>query len=99
MKSCENVYQIKVDFNVTPQVKPYVYVYSITEKECYLIDAGVVGCEKAIADYMEKVNRSRSEIKAIFLTQAHPGHIGAEAKLKEASGCSHICFEIRKRMD
>ena len=29
MKICDTVYQLKVEFNVTPQVKRYVYVYII----------------------------------------------------------------------
>ncbi len=43
MKICDTVHQLKVEFNVTPQVKRYVYVYIIEGKEGdYLIDAGAV---------------------------------------------------------
>lgn len=66
MKICENVYQIKIDFNVTPEIKRYVYIYLITGKYCYLIDAGVAGSESIIGSYMEALGRDISEIKAIF---------------------------------
>ena len=43
------VQQIKIDFNVTPEIKRYVYVYLIeTEKGCCLIDSGVAGSEDII---------------------------------------------------
>ena len=97
MKICENVYQIKIDFNVTPQIKRYVYVYLITGKSCYLIDAGVAGCEKIIGNYMKKLGRSLSEIKAIFLTHAHPDHIGGAAQLKRISGCKIYASDIERK--
>lgn len=96
MKICENVYQIKIDFNVKPEIKRYVYVYLITGKDCYLIDAGVAGCEKIIGSYMEKLGRSLSEIKAIFLTHAHPDHIGGAAELKRISGCEIYASDIER---
>lgn len=56
MKICDTVYQLKVEFNVTPQVKRYVYVYIIEGKEgYYLIDAGVKGCQKKIGEYIHKI--------------------------------------------
>ena len=97
MKICENVYQIKIDFNVTPQIKRYVYVYLITGKSCYLIDAGVAGCEKIIGSYMKKLGRSLSEIKALFLTHAHPDHIGGAAQLKRISGCKIYASDIERK--
>lgn len=96
MKICENVYQIKIDFNVKPEIKRYVYVYLITGKDCYLIDAGVAGCEKIIGSYMEKLGRSLSEIKAIFLTHAHPDHIGGAAEIKRISGCEIYASDIER---
>lgn len=97
MKVCENIYQIKIDFNVTPKIKRFVYVYLITGKYCYLIDAGVAGCEKIISSYMERLGRSLSEIKAIFLTHAHPDHIGGAAELKRLSGCELYASDIERK--
>ena len=63
MKICDTVYQLKVEFNVTPQVKRYVYVYIIGGKEgYYLIDAGVKGCQKKIGEYIHKIGKNRENI-------------------------------------
>ena len=41
MEICNHVHQIRIDFNVTEDVKRYVYVYLLTGSSCFLIDAGV----------------------------------------------------------
>ena len=82
------VHQIKVDFNVTPEIKRFVYIYIITgQKGCYLIDSGVDGAEQIIENYLRSIGREMTDIKAVFLTHAHPDHIGAAWKIKEISGC------------
>lgn len=81
------VHQIRVDFAVTEQVKRYVFVYLIEAKSCYLIDSGVYGSEEQITQYMKKIGRDISEVKAIFLTHAHPDHIGTAAWFREHTGC------------
>lgn len=87
MQICKNVYQIRIDFAVTEQVKRYVYVYLITGDKCYLVDSGVYGCEKKIEEYMKKLGRNIDEIAAIFLTHAHPDHMGAATAIQRLSGC------------
>lgn len=94
MKICENVYQIRINFNVTPEIKRYVYIYLITGKDCYLIDAGVAGSESIVADYMKGLGRNISEIKAIFLTHSHPDHIGGASEIKRISGCDIYASNI-----
>ena len=81
------VHQIRVDFAVTEQVKRYVFVYLIEAKSCYLIDSGVYGSEEQIKQYMKKIGRDISEVKAVFLTHAHPDHIGTAAWFREHTGC------------
>lgn len=81
------VHQIRIDFAVTEQVKRYVFVYLIEAKSCYLIDSGVSGSEEQIAQYMKTIGRDISEVKAIFLTHAHPDHIGTAAWFREHTGC------------
>lgn len=87
MEIREGIHQIRIDFNVTEEVRRYVYVYLVTGRECYLIDSGVAGSEGAIAGYLQGIGRSIEDIKGIFLTHAHPDHIGSAAKIKEMSGC------------
>lgn len=40
------IHQIKIDFNVTEDVKRYVYVYVLEGKNLYLIDSGVADSQK-----------------------------------------------------
>lgn len=91
MKVTENVHQIRIDFQVTDSVRRFVYVYLITGEYCYLIDSGVAGSVELIADYMQGIGRSIAEIKAVFLTHAHPDHIGCAAAIRNRTGCSVYC--------
>ena len=73
------VHQLKIDFNVTENIKRFVFVYIIEAEHCYLIDSGVFGCEKQIVGYLDSIGRKPSEVKGVFLTHAHPDHIGSAA--------------------
>ncbi len=81
------IHQIRIDFNVTPKIQRYVYVYIIEAQHCYLIDSGVFGCESKIVSYLERIGRTVSDIKGIFLTHAHPDHIGSLAWFREHTNC------------
>ena len=83
----QRIHQIKIDFNVTEQIKRFVYVYIIEAEHLYMIDSGVFGCEEQISDYLSKIGRNASEINGIFLTHAHPDHIGSGAWFQEHVGC------------
>lgn len=96
-KSSVQIHQIKIDFNVTEQIKRFVYVYIVEAKHCYLIDSGVYGCEKQIAEYLKKIGRTVSDIKGIFLTHAHPDHIGSAAWFQENAGCKIYASEGERR--
>ena len=91
------VHQIKNDFHVTEQICRFVYVYIIEGKSLYLIDSGVFGCEKQIIAYLNTIGRSVSEIRGIFLTHAHPDHIGSAAWFQEHTGCKIYTSEGEKR--
>lgn len=81
------VHQKKVDFYVTEQIKRYVYVYIIEGKFCYLIDSGTYGSEEIIENHLQSIGRSVSDIKGIFLTHAHPDHIGTAAYFQNKTKC------------
>ncbi|MGN0771957.1 MAG: MBL fold metallo-hydrolase [Christensenellales bacterium] len=69
--------QIKIDFFVTPTIKRFVYVYLLSNEEgCFLIDSGVAGSEKIIEKAIVESGHQPSALRAIFLTHAHPDHIG-----------------------
>lgn len=51
MKIYDRVHQLRIQFNVTPEIARYVYVYIIMGKEgCYLVDTGVKGCDKKLGN-------------------------------------------------
>ena len=83
----KKIHQLKIEFHVTQEIKRYVYVYIIEGEACYLIDSGVDGAEEIIADYLHSIGRKLTDIQGIFLTHAHPDHIGSAAKIKEMTGC------------
>ncbi|WP_167956759.1 MBL fold metallo-hydrolase [Anaerosporobacter faecicola] len=88
MKVSEHVHQLKIEFQVTEEIKRFVYIYLIFGKKgVYLIDTGVDGAEQLIREYLEQYGRSLPMIKEIFLTHAHPDHLGAAYELKKESGC------------
>lgn len=85
------VQQIKIDFNVTPEIKRYVYVYLIeTVRGCCLLDSGVAGSEDIIEKFLIERGRNPSEIKAVFLTHAHPDRCKCDC---EPAGSN--CFRRR----
>lgn len=87
------IHQIKIDFNVTPQISRYVYVYIIESTNLYMIDSGVAGCETQIEAFLHYIGRSIDELNGIFLTHAHPDHIGTAAYFKEKTGCKIYASE------
>ena len=73
------VHQVKIDFRITEEISRFVYAYILEGNSLYLIDSVVFGCEKTIINYLSKIGRNMYEIKNIFLTHAHPDHIGSAA--------------------
>lgn len=91
------VHQIKIDFHVTEQISRFVYVYILEADSLYLVDSGVFGCEKKIKDYLDRIGRNVAEVRGIFLTHAHPDHIGSAAWFQEHTGCRIYASEGEKR--
>lgn len=89
--------QIKIDFNVTPEIKRYVYVYLIsTDKGCILIDSGVYNSESVIEKAILESGHKVNDLKAIFLTHAHPDHIGTANYFREKYGTMIYASEGEK---
>ena len=88
------VKQIKIDFYVTPDIKRFVYVYFIAADEgCVLVDSGVSGSEKIIETAIFESGHQPSEVKAVFLTHAHPDHIGTANYFREKYGAKIYASE------
>lgn len=91
------IHQLKIHFMVKENVNRFVYVYIIEADFLYLIDSGVYGCEKQIALYLKQIGRDISEIRAIFLTHAHPDHIGSARWFQKNVGCKIYASAGEKR--
>lgn len=87
MKISENLHLIRKEFYVTKEVKRYINIYLIVGKDCYLVDSGVAGLVSLIAEYLESLDKKLTDIKGIFLTHAHPDHVGGAAEIKKLTGC------------
>lgn len=87
MKITDKIHRLKIVFNVTPEIERFVYMYIIEGNKLYLIDTGVDGSEKVVADYLSSIGKCMKEIAAVFLTHSHPDHIGAASEIKRVSDC------------
>ncbi|MGN0317931.1 MAG: MBL fold metallo-hydrolase [Lachnospira sp.] len=88
------VKQIKIDFYVTQEIKRFVYVYFVEmEGECVLVDSGVAGSEMLIEKAIIESGHKPCEIKAVFLTHAHPDHIGTAGYFREKYGAKIYASE------
>lgn len=74
---------IKINFNVTADIKRFVNIHIILAEKVYLIDAGVSGAIEQIRSALQNAGRTTEEIGGILLTHTHPDHIGCVMQIKE----------------
>jgi glyoxylase-like metal-dependent hydrolase (beta-lactamase superfamily II) len=100
MQISENLHRIKCTFQITNTVERFVYLYLIEANGIHIIDTGVDGAEKQIAEYLTSIGRDVCEIKSILLTHSHPDHIGSAHCLKQASNAIvYACDTEREWME
>lgn len=81
------IHRIRIGFSVTPEVKRFVCVYVLEAQKVYLVDSGTAGSERQIEGFLRRLGRKAEDVGGIFLTHAHPDHIGTAALLRERFGC------------
>jgi len=59
-----------------------------TKTACYLIDSGTHGSEEIIEQAIRNAGREPKEVKGVFLTHAHSGHLGTAAYFREKYGAT-----------
>jgi glyoxylase-like metal-dependent hydrolase (beta-lactamase superfamily II) len=57
-----------------------------TDTGCILVDAGIPGSERKIAQTLARHDLSFKDIKLIIVTHAHTDHAGSAARLRQLSG-------------
>lgn len=82
------IHSLRIDFQVTPEIRRFVHLFLLIGRKIHIIDAGVAGTAPVIASYLASMGRSIEEIGNLFLTHSHPDHIGGAAELKRLTGCT-----------
>ncbi len=60
-----------------------VYAYLVKEPQLTLIDAGLVGSGRRVAQQVKRLGRSMSDLTRIICTHAHPDHIGGVREIAD----------------
>ena len=83
--------QIRIDFQVTEQVKQCVYVY--------LIDSGVYGSERIISDYISNIGRDIPELKGIFFDSLPSRPYWRGGATEDNDQLPYLCQQRRAVLD
>jgi glyoxylase-like metal-dependent hydrolase (beta-lactamase superfamily II) len=96
MKITETIHAFKHPFQLALGEGHYadrsVYSYLLIGDRICLIDTGVFSTSLLLQGYLKEIGRFPSEISMVFLTHAHPDHIGgclAIHKVSSALFCAH----------
>jgi hydroxyacylglutathione hydrolase len=101
MQITERIHSLKHIFKipVNPEINIDRFVYSFIifgEKKVYLIDSGVADSGNTIIKYILKEGAKTENIEVLFLTHAHPDHIGSAKQIKDLSNCTILANENEK---
>jgi hydroxyacylglutathione hydrolase len=96
MKITETIHTFKHHFRLALgegyYADRFVCSYILLGEKICLIDAGVWGTIPQLQGYLNQIGRSPREISSVFLTHAHPDHIGGCLAIHKASSalfCAH----------
>jgi glyoxylase-like metal-dependent hydrolase (beta-lactamase superfamily II) len=100
MKITETIHAFKHPFRLALGENHYadrfVYSYILLGEKVCLIDSGVWGTAPLLQDYLKQMGRSPSEISMVFITHAHPDHIGGCLAIKKTSSASFYAHPADK---
>ena len=64
-----------------------------SDSGCILVDAGIPGSERRIADVLARHGLSFPDIRLIIVTHAHTDHAGSAARLRQLSGAPILAHQ------
>jgi glyoxylase-like metal-dependent hydrolase (beta-lactamase superfamily II) len=101
MRDTSHIHALRLPFRIPlapgQAVERFVYAFPVLgEGQIGLVDCGVAGAERVIADYLLAQGRRPEEIGLLALTHAHPDHLGAAAAIKTASRCAVAAHEAER---
>lgn len=92
MEIQQGIHAIKIPFQIPVSqdvfLDRFVYVYILDFGKLSVIDSGVAGAELNIDRELRAHGKKLSDIDYLFLTHAHPDHIGAAKTVRDKSNCS-----------
>jgi hydroxyacylglutathione hydrolase len=101
MKITETIHAFKHHFRLAlgenHYVDRFVYSYILLGEKICLIDAGVWTTASQFQGYLNQIGRSPKEIAVVFITHAHPDHIGGCLAIKKASSALFYAHPADKR--
>ncbi|MGE5611199.1 MAG: MBL fold metallo-hydrolase [Bacillota bacterium] len=95
MQITKHVHMIRIPFTIPlgpgRQLDRFVWVYLVTGRRIWVIDAGVAGSWPRIEAYLQSLGQPANAIDRCLFTHAHPDHIGGAQTLHERTGCGFAC--------
>jgi glyoxylase-like metal-dependent hydrolase (beta-lactamase superfamily II) len=71
----------------------------VEEAGLTLVDAGLPGAWKQIFSYIDRINRSPSELIRVIVTHSHPDHTGPLKKLSQMTGAKIMAHSADTRCE
>ena len=91
MQISDHVHSLKIPFLLPMgpgrSLERFTYIYLVVGDRVWLIDAGVRDSVGIVSAYLSKLRRGVEAIAGVFLTHAHPDHIGGLCSIVDACCC------------
>jgi glyoxylase-like metal-dependent hydrolase (beta-lactamase superfamily II) len=98
IKITEDLYCLKMPFtiqlNAGMRLERFVNIYFAPGSNPGMIDAGTAGALEFVRDCCRNIGHDVNTVECIWLTHAHPDHIGGAAAFKRELGCKVAAHKL-----